>query len=160
MHRAVWESVHGAVPSSVDVHHIDHDPGNNDINNLRALSRSEHLREHGPRGFIAWTTGQHRDRASAMWDRRAPACVKCHHCGAAFDSTGMRSKFCGKNCATAQWRAEHPKPRKGREHLRRAPKQCAQCGVLFKANDPRAPTCSRACGVAYKSARRRASQAS
>lgn len=43
----VWEHHHGRpVPSGYVIHHRDHNPLNDDISNLQALTRAEHAREH------------------------------------------------------------------------------------------------------------------
>lgn len=42
----VWEAAHGRLPFGSVVHHEDRDSLNDDLNNLRALTRSEHTTEH------------------------------------------------------------------------------------------------------------------
>lgn len=42
IHRDVWEFFNGLIPEGFAVHHKDHDPKNNDINNLSLLTLSEH----------------------------------------------------------------------------------------------------------------------
>lgn len=41
-HRLVFESVYGPIPEGYDVHHIDGDTYNNDIDNLECLSHADH----------------------------------------------------------------------------------------------------------------------
>lgn len=41
-HRLVWEGVNGPIPEGYDIHHIDGDTYNNDIDNLECLSHSDH----------------------------------------------------------------------------------------------------------------------
>jgi len=41
-HRMVWEAVNGPIPDGYDVHHIDGDTYNNDVENLECLSHSDH----------------------------------------------------------------------------------------------------------------------
>lgn len=41
-HRLVYESYYGKIPDGYDVHHIDGDTYNNDIDNLECLSHSDH----------------------------------------------------------------------------------------------------------------------
>ena len=154
MHRAVWESVHGPVSRRIDIHHSDEDPGNNSIENLVALSRAEHLATHGPRGFLKWSPAQRAESMRGQWTRRPATERKCERCGNAFASTATVAKWCSPKCYNAARYALHPKPRKGRDHLRRAARPCASCGTEFKARDPRTVTCSRPCGVAYKCSRR------
>ena len=42
----VWEKHNGPVPEGYDIHHIDHDKSNNDIENLVAIPESEHHKLH------------------------------------------------------------------------------------------------------------------
>ncbi len=46
--RFVWEFHHGSLPKGYGVHHLDGNPLNDDISNLRAVSKSEHLKTHRP----------------------------------------------------------------------------------------------------------------
>jgi hypothetical protein len=47
MHRVVWESNFGPIPTGWDVHHLDGDRTNNAPSNLAVLPKSEHTRLHG-----------------------------------------------------------------------------------------------------------------
>ena len=47
MHRVVWWLAHGPIPDDWDIHHIDHDRTNNNLDNLQALQKAEHARLHG-----------------------------------------------------------------------------------------------------------------
>ena len=42
----VWEKEHGAIPNRFVIHHMDEDSLNDDIDNLDAMSRSDHLLIH------------------------------------------------------------------------------------------------------------------
>ena len=44
MHRYVWRKYNGDIPKNHDIHHIDRNRGNNDINNLELYSKSDHAR--------------------------------------------------------------------------------------------------------------------
>jgi hypothetical protein len=44
LHRDVWEFYHGIIPDNYDVHHMDHDKSNNEINNLELLPKAEHAK--------------------------------------------------------------------------------------------------------------------
>jgi hypothetical protein len=44
MHRYVWEKYNGPIPDGYDVHHVDHNRANNDINNLEIYTKSEHAK--------------------------------------------------------------------------------------------------------------------
>jgi len=49
-HRAVYIATYGFIPEKHDVHHIDGNIQNNAIENLLAISHSEHGRIHFPKG--------------------------------------------------------------------------------------------------------------
>ena len=42
----VWENLHGPIPKGMIVHHHDRDSLNNEIGNLRLMTRAKHMREH------------------------------------------------------------------------------------------------------------------
>jgi hypothetical protein len=44
--QVVWERHRGPIPSGMLVHHVDHDSTNDVIDNLRLLTRSQHIAEH------------------------------------------------------------------------------------------------------------------
>jgi hypothetical protein len=68
-HRWLMEQKIGRkLKRSEDVHHIDFDKSNNDINNLKLVSHSEHMRLHqqhdsnfnkNEREYIPWNKGKH-----------------------------------------------------------------------------------------------------
>lgn len=45
-HRWVWINAKGTIPKDMDVHHIDRNKDNNEIENLAIMSRSDHLLLH------------------------------------------------------------------------------------------------------------------
>jgi hypothetical protein len=56
--RKVWKSFFGIIPKdetgrSYEIHHIDGDYNNNDINNLKAVSLQEHYNIHFKQGDLA-----------------------------------------------------------------------------------------------------------
>lgn len=48
LHRDVWEFHNGAIPENCDIHHIDEDKLNNNIENLECLQKAEHTRRYSP----------------------------------------------------------------------------------------------------------------
>jgi hypothetical protein len=65
-HRYVVEQrEERALRSDEIVHHLDHDPVNNDPHNLTLLSRSEHMRLHGKDMNKPWTD-EEKERAMAL----------------------------------------------------------------------------------------------
>lgn len=47
-HHLVWEAVHGPIPEGIEIHHIDGDKHNNDLENLAGLTKSDHQKTHSP----------------------------------------------------------------------------------------------------------------
>lgn len=45
-HVWAWEQVHGPVPDGYDLHHVDLNRLNNDLDNLQMLTRADHRRVH------------------------------------------------------------------------------------------------------------------
>lgn len=48
MHRDMWEHYNGKIKSGYDIHHIDLNRENNNIDNLECLLKSEHTRLYSP----------------------------------------------------------------------------------------------------------------
>ena len=65
--REVWAAAHGPIPDGAIIHHIDEDPGNDDLANLRMLAnQQEHSRIHH-----GWEK-----RADGWWKPSADGMVK------------------------------------------------------------------------------------
>jgi len=45
MHRVVWESEKGRIPKGWDIHHINHDKTDNNIENLELYTKSDHAKK-------------------------------------------------------------------------------------------------------------------
>lgn len=134
LHREVWKAVHGPIPSSVQVHHRDHDPRNNRLSNLVAVDGRKHLSEHmtperrrasterllryaipaaakwhGSEEGLAW----HREHGRATWEGRKSTPVKCSVCDVRFETWfPARSKFCGGTCRARARRARRGQRRR------------------------------------------------
>jgi hypothetical protein len=67
----VWEEHHGALPAGHVVHHEDRDTLNDSLENLHALHRADHLREHAHELRVAQLASP-RGRGADHWMRRAP----------------------------------------------------------------------------------------
>ncbi len=50
-HHVIWEERYGPIPEGHQIHHIDENPKNNDIENLQCLTVSDHQRIHSPYYF-------------------------------------------------------------------------------------------------------------
>lgn len=48
LQRYKWQKERGKIPKGWDIHHIDGDKTNNDIENLECLSKSEHTKKYSP----------------------------------------------------------------------------------------------------------------
>ena len=46
LHDIVWENANGSIPDGYEIHHIDGDKQNNDIENLKLVTPLEHKRIH------------------------------------------------------------------------------------------------------------------
>jgi len=44
--KVVWEAINGPILKGHVIHHIDHNPANNDISNLKLMTRLEHDKYH------------------------------------------------------------------------------------------------------------------
>ena len=45
-HRYLWEQIYGKISKGYDLHHVDGDKLNNNLQNLELLSKSEHTKRH------------------------------------------------------------------------------------------------------------------
>lgn len=172
LHRDIWISAHGPIPDGHDVHHIDFDPSNNDLENLQILTVSDHQALHTAhrRATGAYRTPKrlaHVDRIRPLtkawhaseegrawhvqhgieaYAKREPATRQCDHCSAAYNTLGRRSQgFCSNNCKSAARRAS------GVDDVDKA---CPVCKSTFKASRySKAEHCSRKCAWRTRAAR-------
>lgn len=186
LHRAIYAAAHGPIPPGVDIHHKDGDKTNNALANLEAVTRSQHLHRHRPRGWRSWGREKRQRETLRQWQWKEPYERACDQCGETFSTTGTRSRFCSAACRARNYRAtgryvirRTSKPRTC-EHCGKAfrtyradarycslecnyaakqpsPRTCVVCGAEFHARDPRTECCSRACGYALRSRKRGAS---
>lgn len=63
-HHIVWETANGPIPVGYELHHIDCNKHNNDLENLMLVTRSEHQRIHSP----------HFALSDCIWVRICPDC--------------------------------------------------------------------------------------
>lgn len=120
--RWVWLNERGPIPKGMDIHHVDGDKSNNNIENLELLSRSEHLKRHWKEGRfdlekrkkqlnevrpLSWLKSEEGRKAVSemgkqVWAQRKEKKIECEHCGAvAFFKRWAR--FCCKTCYM-KWR--------------------------------------------------------
>lgn len=134
LHVYIYEKYNGAVPKGMQVHHIDHNKDNNDISNLKLLTRKEHDKIHyeemsaeekerrrknlelnaRPKA-IEW----HKSENGKEWHLKHYEQVKeklhkkhkfkCEICNKEFESSQIRSRFCSNVCKSKYWRKTHKK---------------------------------------------------
>lgn len=105
LHREKYQQAYGPLSRELHVHHRDGTRHNNALDNLEALTPSEHLRKHERSGFAVYDTEQRRRLAEAQWQARKPVDVVCVGCGTTFPSTGVRAKYCHPNCRARHYKA-------------------------------------------------------
>lgn len=162
LHRDVWELGNGAIPAGHHIHHIDGDPGNNDLSNLECIEANEHLCEHGAKWTPqrrkqqaehldrirdtakAWHSSdegraKHREIGAMAYKNFAGAPKPCGHCGVTFTprKLGSVDLYCSNKCKSAARRAS------GIDDEHRA---CGECAAGFTANRySKSLACSRSC---------------
>jgi hypothetical protein len=166
-HRWVWINHHGAIPKGMDIHHIDGDKNNNEINNLEMLSRSDHLKRHWEdpnlreerRKFLdeirpkvhEWLRSDEGRKSQSessikAWKKRKTVTLACIECKKEIQTMQPWAKFCSDVC-DKRWRR--------REKPNRIEIICVLCNKLF-FKDKYSPQkfCSISCGA--KNSRRNA----
>jgi hypothetical protein len=161
LHRAIWENAHGPIPKGYMVHHIDHNPLNNALENLECVSRAEHAKRHAghcsdrmrenldnirdrtkawhasPAG-IAW----HQAHGKQTWVGREQAQKICGVCGETYGAYFDRSRFCSRKCIEKNHRDVG---------TYKEPRTCAVCGAMFQCEKYRASkVCSKKCAGATR----------
>lgn len=79
-HRLIWFIVHGEWPQSVD--HIDGNPSNNSLNNLRAVTHAENMKNQRRRASASGATGVYFRKHLRKWVARIRADGRDLHLGA------------------------------------------------------------------------------
>lgn len=161
LHRYIWEKYNNALPKGYEIHHIDGNKDNNEIENLVALSKKEHLLYHGENASEelinkwkkslevarekakAWHQSEegkawHRQQAKISYAKRKPKKLKCKHCGKTYKTTKYGdAKFCSPTCQTAF------RVKSGVDDVIR---ECVVCSTSFSINKYRkTKTCSKSC---------------
>lgn len=130
LHQYVWIKNNGLIPKGFDIHHIDMDKNNNDISNLKMLTRKEHraihMKDMCDRGIVntqrqregakkridecrhkasLWHKSDagrkwHKAHMREMLDEIGKRIVVCDFCGKKFSARNARSRFCCACCKT------------------------------------------------------------
>lgn len=167
LHEEIWKAAHGPIPEGHHIHHVDHDPLNNDLSNLACITAAEHVEHHAkskkadPRYTSPeWLEHLARNRVKAAEWHRSPkgrawhsqhairaAAQKplsagvCDQCGNAFTSKSPQ-RFCSNKCKSA-WRRASGVDNETRD--------CKLCGSGFTVNKhARVMYCSRSCASRSK----------
>ena len=144
LHRAIWEAHRDAIPNGFHIHHVDGDPGNNELGNLLCVSPAEHVASHDPRGFITLGHEWRSSLAKRVWASREQHAFNCVHCGKQGTTPyKRRRKFCDIACERAF-----------KSTAKITERSCKQCGSAFIARDPRRLYCSSKCNDAAYYARK------
>ena len=162
MHRYVWEFYNGEIPAGYEIHHKDHNPANNDIENLELMTAQNHRKYHAKIQGIKNVESGHLENIRGMakewhasakgleWHRKHYEQTKdklhakrkfiCDFCGKEFEAEDTGSnRFCSNKCKSA-WRRNSGIDDETRE--------CRVCGRHFTINKySRTRTCSRVCGA-------------
>jgi endogenous inhibitor of DNA gyrase (YacG/DUF329 family) len=142
LHRQKWRDEYGDIPDDHIIHHCDGDPLNNDIDNLEAITQSEHAERHPDmgrthsaehlkkmlKGAVEW----HQSDEGREWHKEHYEAVKeqlhkkrytheCIFCGDEYQSTRKeRTKFCSDSC-----RQKH------QYRTKQETRECPVCGDEF-----------------------------
>ena len=136
LHRDVWTFHHGAIPKGYDIHHVDFDKANNQIENLQCLTRKEHRQLH----CALHEPKQHE--------------LTCAVCGKSFLSGDKKRKRCPECLAEYKRQCEENRQAKLNPPPK-APKPprtkiCVVCGKEFELKPEQSlvhgrKTCSKEC---------------
>lgn len=150
LHRYVWEQINGEIPKGYDIHHIDHNKDNNEINNLEIISSKTHKKLHG----IEMTEEQRERYRKNLNEKARPKAVEwhksdkakdfhkelykislgalkpikfiCEYCGKEYYkiNNGM-NRFCSNNCKSAYRR---------KSGVDNETRKCIKCGKEYTCN--------------------------
>lgn len=88
LHREVFKQQTGLTEDDLkgmEVHHVDGNKDNNDITNLKLLSKKDHAKLH-------------------LVDTRKKLAKTCKYCGGKYNAVNPRSSFCSASCYNKWWR--------------------------------------------------------
>lgn len=160
MHRYVWKHYCGEIPEGFQIHHIDGDKPNNDIDNLAMMTdtahqklhgaeekRKEQLREilekYGRPAAIKWHKSEegrkwHSEKQKETYKNATTQIFKCMNCGKEFEALPFgKHEFCSNSCKSAYRR------KSGVDNEKRI---CKICGRQFEVNKySKTRFCSKEC---------------
>lgn len=123
LHRQVWIDNKGEIPKGFQIHHKDHNPANNSIENLECISLRDHLKEHakerekwafsnenkknldnGRKHGIAWMKSdkgaEHARRLGIIQREKSKVMRNCYICKQEFEAIDLIKKamYCSIKC--------------------------------------------------------------
>lgn len=124
LHRQIWEDNNGPIPEGMEIHHRDHNPSNNSIENFECLTTKEHRKQHpiSEQGRASINEAAKRNNSLAKWREREPE--------AAYAVCVQNGK---ENKALENWKKDNPELAK--ETYREAGKKGGSVGAGAKALD-------------------------
>lgn len=176
LHRYVWEKEHGSIPNGFEVHHIDGNAENNELDNLTLMTVQEHREHHAKelsqerRDFMRKNLNEKARPAAVAWhksdDGRAwhkehyegmkhllhkKGEFTCECCGVSFIAVDSKSnRFCSNACKS-KWRRDN-----GLDDVTR---KCPVCDKEFQCNKySKKVCCSKSCGNRKRGLDRRLSK--
>lgn len=151
LHVYVWELHNGKVKEGFQIHHIDHNKYNNEIENLAELSKEEHSKLHAEeltdeqrakkaenvvKNAIPkakeWHGSEegrkwHSEHAKDAFSHRDVLKYQCTFCGKEFETKNIygesQNRFCSANCKAAFRR---------KSGVDKASRKCLCCGGEFR----------------------------
>lgn len=128
LHREIFKQKTGLTEDDLkgmEVHHVDGNKDNNDITNLKLLSKSEHARHH-------------------LISTRIKTKKICEWCGEEYETYINKSRFCSSKCGY-KWRYHNERK------LQLDTRICKNCGKEFTCNKYK-PTkfCSLSCATKFR----------
>ena len=143
LHHAIWEFYYKKIiPKNMCIHHIDHNPLNNDISNLMLVTRSEHQRLHPEKleKILAERKNIIGAYSKENWQERREKAISrlqshpkiCEWCGKEFVATNVHQRFCSEKC---HHRWQYKSPTNDVEMV------CQYCGETFMGNKYLKPKC-------------------
>ena len=133
IHRTVWAYYNGEIPDGCEIHHLDGNKANNNVENFQCMTHNEHMKLHAKY-------------------RRIPQQEKtfiCQYCGKEFVAKNLgHNLYCSAKCFE-----------KARPPRNTTTKICAWCGQPFEApTGKKNPCCSISCGKKLAWEKRRQTQ--